>query len=239
MTDLLIVKNVTREAPGLLARVLDEHNISYKVVDLDKGEAFPSPVGYKALVVLGGPDSANDTTVKMTQELQQVRAAFDAGLPYLGICLGLQVAVKAAGGAVVPGAQKEIGFINPLGQQYTVEVTEAGAQDPLLAGLSGSLKVFQLHGEVVELTPSMQLLATATGCPNQVVKIGDKAYGIQSHFELTDNMLKTWAEQDPDLTPIGYEKLKADFAVIREEYTDIGETLLHNFLRIAGLLQDA
>lgn len=99
MADLLIVKNITREAPGLLARVLDEHNISYDVVDLDKGEPFPSPLTYKALVVLGGPDSANDATDKMQQELDQVRAAFTAGLPYLGICLGLQVGVKAAGGA--------------------------------------------------------------------------------------------------------------------------------------------
>ena len=237
MADLLIVKNITREAPGLLARVLDEHKISYDVVDLDKGDPFPSLLGYKALVVLGGPDSANDATDKIQQELAQVRAAFTAGLPYLGICLGLQVGVKAAGGSVVPGSQKEVGFINPSGQQYIVKVTESGKQDPLLADLSGSLKVFQLHGEVVGLTPSMQLLATAPDCPNQVVKIGDKAYGIQSHFELTDEMLKEWAQQDPDLTPIGYEKLKADFAAIRDEYTDIGETLLHNFLRIAGLLE--
>lgn len=111
----------------------------------------------------------------------------------------------------MPGAQKEVGFINPSGQQYVVEITESGKQDPLFTDLSGSLKVFQLHGEVVELAPSMQLLATAPGCLNQVVKIGDKAYGIQSHFELTDEMLKEWAEQDPDLTPVGYEKLKKDF----------------------------
>ena len=236
MVDLLIVKNSSREAHGLLARVLDEHDISYDVIDLEKGETFPSPLTYKALVVLGGPDSANDATNKMQQELTQVRVALDAGLPYLGICLGLQVGVKVAGGAVVPGEQKEIGFINPFGQQYIVEVTEAGKQDPLLADLPASLKVFQLHGEVVELTPSMRLLATAPICPNQVVKIGNKAYGIQSHFELTDEMLKEWAEQDPDLTPIGYEKIKTDFAAIRNEYIDIGETLMHNFLRIAGLL---
>ncbi len=195
MADLLIVKNITREGPGLLARVLDEHKISYDVVDLDKGETFPSPLGYKALVVLGGPDSANDATDKMQQELEQVRTAFGAGLPYLGICLGLQVGVKAAGGAVLPGAQKEIGFINPSGQQYTVKITETGKEDPLLTDLSGSLKVFQLHGEVVELTPSMQLLATAPDCPNQVVKIGDKAYGIQSHFELTDERSRSKANR--------------------------------------------
>lgn len=236
MADLLIVKNISREGPGLLEVILADHNISYTLVDLAKGEAFPSPLGYKALVVLGGPDSANDTTDKMLGELAQVKLALENSIPYLGICLGLQVGVKAAGGNVVPGTQKEIGFINPAGEQYAVTLTAAGKQDPLFADLTSPLKVFQLHGEVVELTDTMTLLATASGCPNQIVKIADKAYGIQSHFELTDEMLQLWATEDPDLTPIGYDKLKKDFEAIRAEYTDIGETLLHNFLRMAGLL---
>jgi hypothetical protein len=65
MNDVLIVKNISREGPGLLERILVEAGLTATVVDLDKGESFPSPLGYKALVVLGGPDSANDTTDKM------------------------------------------------------------------------------------------------------------------------------------------------------------------------------
>ncbi len=235
MADLLIVKNISREGPGLLAGVLKKHGVSYDVVDLDEGASFPSPLGYKALVVLGGPDSANDTTEKMQQELVQVRLAFANDIPYLGICLGLQVAVKAAGGRVLLGAQKEIGFIDPAGQPYTVSLSDAGTQDPLLTGLSSPLAVLQLHGEVVELTPAMALLASSPICP-QIVKVADKAYGIQSHFELTEEMLALWAEQDPDLQPLGYEKLSAEFAAIRQQYTGIGERLLTNFLQIAGLV---
>jgi len=236
MSDLLIVQNVSREGPGLLEGVLKEHGVACDVVDLDKGQAFPSPLGYKAVVVLGGPASANDNSSKMSNELQQVKLALDKGIPYLGICLGLQVGVKAAGGRVVPGAHKEVGFVNADGQQYAVEPTERGKHDPLLEHMQGSLPVFQLHGEVVELTDDMELLATAPDCPNQIVKIGPKAYGIQSHFELTDDMLRVWAAEDPDLMPIGYEKLAKDFAVIKVAYADIGETFLHNFLRIAGLV---
>lgn len=235
MADLLIVKNIPREGPGLLAGVLEKQNVSYDVVDLDAGDAFPSPVGYKALVVLGGPDSANDTTEKIQQELAQIRLALANTLPYLGICLGLQVAVKAAGGRVLPGTQKEIGFMDPAGRPYAVTATDAGVQDPLLAGLPSPLTVFQLHGEVVELTPAMTLLASSPVCP-QIVKVADKAYGIQSHFELTEDMLKLWAEQDPDLQPLGYQKLNTEFAAIRRQYTDIGERLLTNFLQIAGLV---
>ena len=236
MGDLLIVKNVSREGPGLLANVLHEHAIDYDVVDLDNGEAFPDPAAYKAIVVLGGPASANDNSATMATELKRVTAALQAGIPYLGICLGLQVGVKAAGGRVVPGPHKQTGFVDQDGHMYAVEPTELGKHDPLLAGMLGSLPVFQLHGEVVELTDAMELLATDPDCPNQIVKIGPKAYGIQSHFELTDAMLEQWAAEDPDLKPIGYEKLAKDFSIIKSAYTDIGETFLHNFLRIAGLI---
>ncbi len=236
MADVLIIKNITREGPGLLADVLADHRISYTVVDVDKGESIPSPIGYKALVVLGGPASANDSSDTMRAELQQVRVALDNGIPYLGICLGLQVGVKAAGGRVVPGTDKEVGFMNPAGEPYVIEVTDVGRADPLLAGLPDPLRVFQLHGEVVTLADGMQLLGTSSGAPNQIVKIADKAYGIQSHFELTDGMLQTWAAEDPDLTPLGYPALKTHFDAIHDTYASIGEMLMHNFLRIAGLL---
>jgi GMP synthase (glutamine-hydrolysing) len=235
MSELLIVQNISREGPGLLEQVLRDENVTFDLVDLDKGQEMPSLDDYKAFVVLGGPDSANDETAKMTGELGRIKEALNVGLPYLGICLGLQTLVKAAGGKVVPGEVKEVGFINPDGNQHTVAVTDEGKADPLLAGLPESLDVFQLHGETVELTPSMEVLATGKFCKNQIVRVADKAYGIQSHFELTPEMLSVWAEQDPDLIPIGKDKLQADFEAIKQSYTDIGQTLLRNFLRIAEL----
>lgn len=235
MSELLIVQNISREGPGLLEQVLIDESVTFDVVDLDKGQEMPALDDYKALVVLGGPDSANDDTAKMTAELAHIKEGLDAGLPYLGICLGLQTLVKAAGGKVVPGSVKEVGFIDPDNNQHTVAVTDDGKTDPLLAGLPETLNVFQLHGETVELTPDMTVLATGKFCKNQIVRVADKAYGIQSHFELTPEMLTVWAEQDPDLIPIGKDKLQADFAAIEQSYTNIGQTLLRNFLRIAEL----
>lgn len=171
----------------------------------------------------------------MTTELSRIKDGLDADIPYLGICLGLQALVKAAGGKVIPGEVKEVGFIDPDNNQYTVAVTDEGKTDPLLAGLPETLDVFQLHGETVELTPDMTVLATGKFCKNQIVRVADKAYGIQSHFELTPEMLAVWAEQDPDLIPIGKDKLQADFEAIKHSYTNIGQTLLRNFLRIAKL----
>lgn len=236
MSKLLIIQNITREGPGLLKQVLSDENVTFDVIDLDQGQELPALGEYKAVVVLGGPDSANDETSKMISELTCIKEALDAGIPYLGICLGLQTAVKAAGGKVVPGAVKEIGFINPDENQHTVTTTDEGKTDPLLAGLPEVLDVFQLHGETVELTQGMAVLATGQYCKNQVVRVTDKAYGIQSHFELTLEMLEVWAENDPDLIPIGKAKLLADFKAIEQSYTTTGQTLLRNFLRIAELI---
>lgn len=236
MSQVLIVKNIQREGPGLLADVLNEAGITFDVVDLEAGDVFPSPLDYQALVVLGGPDSANDETSKMLNELSQIKVALDNSIPYLGICLGMQTLVKAAGGQVVRAENKEIGFIDPEGSQYTIQVTNSGKENPLLVGLPDDLDVFHLHGETVVLTDSMKLLGTGKYCKNQIVQVSDSAYGIQSHFELTPLMLTQWAEEDPDLIPIGKDKLLADFNQVKSSYTQTGVTMLRNFLNISGLL---
>lgn len=235
MKDLLIIKNITREGPGLLESLLDDHKLSYDIVDLDKGEALPA-FDHLALIVLGGPDSANDQTPKMTGELDLVRRAIEAGTPYLGICLGLQVAVKALGGAIVRSPVKEVGLVDPDGQAFVVELTEAGSQDALFLGLPKVLSVFHLHGETVELTPGMTLLAQGKYCQSQILKLAPKAYGIQSHFELTPEMLGVWAAEDPDLAPLGRGALLEQFKKIEDDYTQIGRTIFTNFLAVAGLI---
>jgi GMP synthase (glutamine-hydrolysing) len=238
---VLIVQNITREGPGLLERLLSEIAVDYEIADLDKGDDFPDPTQYSALVVLGGPDSANDATEKMRVELQQVKKAFDAGVPFLGVCLGLQVAVKVMGGEVVKSPVKEVGLSTAEGVPYSVSLTNLalttlGKKDPLFVGLRNHFRVFQLHGETVELTKSMQLMAIGQDCPNQIVKFRRNAYGIQSHFELTRDMLSEWLKADPDLNPLGEQNVLAEFDTIEEIYTVTGLSLLRNFLHIAGLI---
>ena len=241
---VLIVKNITREGPGLLEKLLNEVALGYEVIDLSKGETFPDPTRFAALVVLGGPDSANDKTAKMTLELQQIHKAFDAGVPYLGICLGLQIATKLLGGKVVQSPVKEIGLSSPDGVPYKVSLTSValtalGKKDPLFVGLRDDFRVFQLHGETIDLTKSMQLLATGRDCPNQIVKFRRNIYGIQSHFELTRRMLEEWLEADPDLSALKEQEVLDEFDTIEELYTITGLSLLRNFLYVAGILNYA
>ena len=232
--EILIIKNMTREGPGLLEEELNARGIGYTITDLDQDQFFPPVENCGAVVVLGGPDSSNDENEKMKSELARIRETIAAHIPYLGICLGLQTLVKAAGGRVIKSPVRETGFIDPEGNNFTIELTDEGKQDPLFDGLDHTFKVFHLHGETVELTGDMTLLAVGKFCRNQIASVGGNAYGIQCHFELTPEMMETWINEDPDLLQLDKEQLRKNFTAIRDEYTRVGRRLFNNFLRIAG-----
>ena len=232
--EILIVKNITEEGPGLLELLLNELGILYQVADLHQGHSFPSVKNYGAIVILGGPDSANDENQKMENELSCIREIIARNIPYLGICLGLQTLVKAIGGLVVKSQIKEVGFIGPDGNRFSVELTEEGKKDPLFMGLEHSFNVFHLHSETVELTKDCILLAVGKFCHNQIVKVGPNAYGIQCHFELTPDMFEIWINEEIDLLKLDKEVLRSEFKIIKTKYTQVGRQLFLNFFKIAG-----
>ncbi|HBE39778.1 MAG TPA: hypothetical protein DDW27_00965 [Bacteroidales bacterium] len=131
-----------------------------------------------------------------------MRKALQAHIPYLGICLGLQTLVKAMGATIQKCHTNETGFRDPENKYFKVKLTSEGRKDRLFKNLPDYLTVFQLHDETVELSPQMILLATGEFCKNQIVKTGKTTYGIQSHFELTNDLLESWITEDSDLRNI-------------------------------------
>ncbi len=234
--DVLIVQNAGYQQAGLLERVLKEHDTLYQAVDVSKGEHLPAFKDFRAVIVLGGPGSANDANPVFQEEIAAITQAVQAQIPMLAIGLGMHLLVKSAGGTIVPSPVKEAGFIDVANAQYSVTLTPEGHQDPLLAGLSDTLEVFQNHTETVSLPVGAQLLATGKNVPNQIIKIGANAYGLQAHFEMDDAMLQAWAEIEPELKPIGAPKLLDTYARQRGTYTVTGLTLFRNFVNIVGLL---
>jgi len=64
----------------------------------------------------------------------------------------------------------------------------------------------------------MILLGTGNVCPVQLVNVGSTAYGIQGHVEITEPMLRTWLEEDPDLIRQGNpEGILQDFHAVKSE----------------------
>ena len=231
------IKNMTHEAAGLFSEFAERHRILFSIVDLHKGVKFPEVAKGDSVVILGGPDSANDVTPKILRELEALRGCLHEGIPCLGVCLGLQLLVKAAGGIVFRNPVKESGFRDPDGGWFEIEKTAEGKRDPLLTGIPDPCKVFQLHGETVGPTPSMVCLARGRFCENQIVKIQERAYGIQGHVELSERMFEDWLVADGDLRAMKPEELRRDFAALRMELEQSSEILFKNFLRISGFLR--
>src|SRR3990172_13375858 len=211
MKKVLIIQNCTLDGEGLLKEVLTTHNISYDIIHFDKKHEFPLLQKYSAIFSFGGPDSANDQTSKMLLEIAYVKEALKRNIPFLGICLGLQVLVKAAGGKVVKNPIKELGFKDEMGKPYEVVLTEQGLQDPLCQGLPPFFRTLELHGETVELTDAMTLLASGSHCINQIVKVAPKVYGTQFHSELTPEMMKAWISKDSDLQSSNAQAMLHEF----------------------------
>lgn len=233
MKPILIIQNIKREYPGMTQQLLDQKKIVYEIIMMaERADNPPDLNNYSALIVLGGPDSANDTTPKMLAEVELVKQALAMQLPYLGICLGHQVLVKAAGGKVVPGVQREVGWKTPQQTPYVVHLTDAGKQDKLFQGLASTIPVFQLHGEMVEVTTAMTVLATGDVCPVQAVKMGDNAYGLQCHFELHDQLYQDWLNEDPDLLKLDRAEMERYWEQVKIEYTKTGRQLIENWLNL-------
>lgn len=233
---VLIVKNISREGPGLLQKVLIDNEISYDVIDLDKKEKIPETDDYSAVFVFGGPDSANDNTEKMNEELASIQKVIESKTAYLGICLGMQALVKACGGKIRKNNIHEIGWKGEDENYFTINILDEKISDPIFTGLENPLVIFHLHGETVDLTDNMELMATGKYCKNQIIKVGNSAYGFQGHFELTPEMFEEWIDNDPELKLLNRESIMEDFNHIYYEYQKIGTQIFTNFLKIAGLI---
>lgn len=230
---VLIAKNISREVPGLIEEVLKEKNIEFDLIDLGKGDSFPDSTKYSAVFVLGGPDSANDKTPKMQNELKKIREILTAKIPYFGVCLGMQALVKAAGGEVYSNPVREIGCKDNAGIYYEVNLTKEGINDPIFRSIKSTFKIFQLHGETVGLKNGMKLLGIGKHCKNQIVRVSKNAYGIQGHLEVTDLMLKKWLAEDSMFDNHDKNSIMEDFKSIKNEYRNNGIKLINNFLDIA------
>lgn len=234
---VLILKNITHENPGLMSELLDKYNINYDIIDLSQKVQFPEIEKYDLIIIMGGPDSANDKSEKILKELDYVSLALKKNIPIFGICLGLQLMVKAHGGEVYKNPIEEIGFRHNGNKWYTINLTEEGFKDPLFQGINNNFKVFQLHGETVNLGKGEKLLGTGEFCKNQIIKIGVFNYGFQFHFELTQDLLKLWTRKAPELKKKNTITILNDYKIIKENFFRRGKKIFENFLKVISFIE--
>jgi len=128
--------------------------------------ADPAPMGdlpqgrtlsdYDGMIITGSSLHAYDAEPAVTRQIALVAEAGAAGLPVFGSCWGLQIAVMAAGGRVVPSPQgREVGVARKIC------VNAAGARHPMFAAKPPVFDALCIHyDEVAELPAGATLLAS-------------------------------------------------------------------------------
>ncbi len=229
----LIIKNISHENPGLIKELLDEYHIKIDVIDLSKNDKFPDITNFNLVIILGGPDSANDNSEKILNELDFIKQALVEKVPIFGICLGLQLMVKAYGGEVLKNSEQEIGFKHENENWYKIKLTDNGLIDPVFKDIEDNFIVFQLHGDTINLINGITLLGTGEYCENQIIKIGDFNYGFQFHFEITKSLLSSLIEKAPELkNRKNSETILKDFKEINNEFLRRGKKIFKNYLKL-------
>ncbi len=123
----------------------------------------------------------------LAHEHRFLAEALDRGTPLLGVCLGAQMVARAAGAAVRPAAEPEVGWL-------PVELTEAAADDPVFASVPQRFDAFEWHHYTYDLPPGATELAHSAVC-TQAFRLGN-AWAIQFHAEVTEPQVEEWLAQD-------------------------------------------
>lgn len=136
-------------------------------------------------ILLGG-SPYNSTDLVKTQLQQRVegdlvslvRRVLDAGTPFFGACYGIGV-VGLATDAVV-----DTTYAEPPGA-VAVQLTHAGRDDPLLAGVPDLFHGIVGHKEACSTLPTGGvLLGRGASCPVQLYRLGERVWVTQFHPDL-------------------------------------------------------
>jgi GMP synthase-like glutamine amidotransferase len=218
----VVIQHVPHEGPGLIASALRDAGAETQLVRIDGRDAVPTPDDVSALaglVVMGGPMGVHDDLPWLDAERMLLRAAVDAGLPVLGVCLGAQQLAAALGAEVMTGPVPECG----VGE---VHLTAAALTDPVFRAAPTPLPCVHWHEDTFCLPDGAVRLAGNEAYENQAFRVGTRAYGLQFHVEVTGSLVGHWG---PHLPP-GVFVRASDVAHVGRA----GDGIVRRFVALAG-----
>jgi GMP synthase (glutamine-hydrolysing) len=177
--DRLLIIDFGSQVTQLIARRLRELNVYCEIHPYQNvTDAFLTEFAPKAIIFSGGPDS-----VVREGSPRPPKAAYDLGVPILGICYGQQVMMNDLGGKVEAGESHTAEF----GRAY-VTPTEAKIDFMngwFLGGL-GREQVWMSHGDhVSHIAPGFEVYATSPGAPFAITAdLERRFYAVQFHPEV-------------------------------------------------------
>ncbi|WP_419909565.1 glutamine amidotransferase [Hoeflea sp.] len=141
---------------------------------------------FAGVIVGGGPGCVSDPENEKSPVEKRIEDAVmsmmpaitDHDVPFLGCCYGIGILAHHLGAQV----SKER-FSEPV-SVARADLTDAGKEDPLLAGIDGPFDAFVGHKEAVQELPSgCTHLVAGKACPFQMIRYGNNVYATQFHPE--------------------------------------------------------
>lgn len=183
MATIIVFQHGPTQTAGRLGMTLRDHGFRLDTRRLDippdqGGHNVPDDLdGVHGVISMGGPQNIGEPHPWMARETEFIKAAHEAQLPVIGVCLGAQLITAALGGEVGKMDKPEVGFC-PIDIQFM------GQTDRILAGLPWRHHQFQSHAFETKTMPTgAALLASSDACKVQAYTVGLRTYAFQYHFE--------------------------------------------------------
>jgi len=180
MHDKILILDFGAQYTQLIARRVREAKVYCEIHPCDVSDAFVREFAPKGVILSGSHMSAYEESTGRAP-----KAAFELGVPVLGICYGMQTMAQQLGGKVAAGKVREFGYAEVRARGHTKLLD--GIEDSRNTEGHGLLKVWMSHGDkVVEMPPGFKLMASTEACPIAGMADEDRRlYGVQFHPEVT------------------------------------------------------
>jgi GMP synthase (glutamine-hydrolysing) len=220
--------------PGVFAEAVQARGVALDQWLVAETASPPSDLaGYDAVLTFGGAMHVDQEDLHpwLRPEKSLLTDFLDRGVPLLGVCLGAQLLAAAAGAEPRRMSEPEIGW-------HEVTVTEEGKRDSLLGPLAPGFEAFQWHSYEIPLPPNALTLARSGTCL-QAYRLGDAAWGIQFHAEVSTEDADAWTDDyrsDEDAVRIGLdaEALRERTRDSIEAWNQLGRELCERFIDAAA-----
>jgi GMP synthase (glutamine-hydrolysing) len=178
--DRILILDFGSQYTQLIARRVREAGVYCEIRPCDLDPAEVLDFGARGIILSGGPESVHFENTPRVPD-----AVFEAAVPILGICYGMQAMAAQLGGAVEASSHKEFGYAQVRARGHSRLLKNI--EDHTNADGYGLLDVWMSHGDRVNSLPAgFKIIASTDSAP--IAGMGDDErglYGLQFHPEVT------------------------------------------------------
>jgi GMP synthase (glutamine-hydrolysing) len=179
-TDKILILDFGSQYTQLIARRIREIGVYSEIYSCECSADEIKRFAPKGIILSGGPE-----TVTSEDTPRAPQYVFEAGVPVLGICYGLQTMTEQLGGKVESSHHREFGYAQIRARGHSKLLLDI--EDHVSPEGYGLLDVWMSHGDrVTELPEGFRLIASSEGAPIAGIANEEKDfYGLQFHPEVT------------------------------------------------------